>query len=122
MFAKLSQIERFTVKSVSSPTWKLWQDGRMLESDVPVKGYREEYKVETEHGTLGLSSNQLAQLLLACQIGGRSDINGMTFDVKNNGQTGIEIRYFFNLVKGVPSKIKEAFPDAKIDNDINIPF
>lgn len=129
MFVKLSELNCFTVKSVSRPIWKLWQDGKMLESDIPVKGYREEYKVDTDKGTLGLSSNQLAQLLLACNIEGKSDIIGRTFSVRNNGKTGMEIRYFFNLsreqrIENVAKNVKEVFGGEEIDDfePISTPF
>lgn len=91
----------FTVKDVKDPKYKKWdtQSGKMVVSDTWQEGYRKLYSVETDRGIMDLGSGQLASLLEATFKNGKADIVGQTFHVKSNGKSGIDIRYYFNLVK-----------------------
>lgn len=99
-FVKLSSLVdgEFTVQRVDGYKWKMWDQAnkQMLVSDDFVKGYRKVYTVETDKGTLDLGSGQLSSLLEAVFFNGRADIIGVTYKVKSNGKSGLDIRYYFN--------------------------
>lgn len=101
-FTKLSNLidSTFTIVSVSARfTWKKWDAAanQMLTSETFIKGYRKVYQVETDAGTLDLGAGQIGNLLEAAMNSGKSDLIGKTFELKSNGKSGIDIRYFFNL-------------------------
>jgi hypothetical protein len=89
-------------------------------SDTYIEGYRKVYEVDTDQGKLDLGSGQIGSLLEASLYNGKSDLNGMTFKVKSNGKEGMDIRYFFNAVKGEVKEEKEKSQE-EIDFD-SIPF
>lgn len=91
----------FTVEKVFYPQYKMWDNDakRMLISDRWEKGYRKIYGVVTDKGTLDLSSNQIGTMLESVSKGGEAKITGRTFNVKSNGKTGMDIRYYINPVK-----------------------
>ncbi len=111
-FTKLSALvdDQFTVESVDEYVWKLWdnENSKMLVSQEFQKGYRKIYPVTTDKGALDLGSGQLGNLLEATFYKGKSDIINKTFSVKSNGKTGMDIRYYFNIVKSAPQE--EAYP------------
>lgn len=102
-FVKLSSLVNgtFTIRKVNGYKWKMWDNTqkKMLVSDVWQKDYRKVYSVETNKGLLDLSANQIGVLLETVIRNGVADINGTTFQVKSNGKTGMDIRYFFNVVR-----------------------
>ena len=102
-YTKLSELvgETFTVKQVSGYKFKMWDNGtkKMVSEDKWFNGSRKVYQVETDKGWLDLGSGQLANLLEAVFKDGVADINLATFEVKSNGKTGMDIRYYFNEVK-----------------------
>ena len=102
-FTKLSSLVNgtFTIQKVNGYKWKMWDNTqkKMLVSDVWQKDYRKVYSVETDKGLLDLSANQVGVLLETVIRNGVADINGTTFQVKSNGKTGMDIRYFFNVVR-----------------------
>lgn len=91
----------FTVEKVFYPQYKMWDNDakRMLISDRWEKGYRKIYGVVTDKGTLDLSSNQIGTMLESVSKGGEAKITGRTFNVKSNGKTGMDIRYYINPLK-----------------------
>lgn len=101
-FVKLSELvnSTMTITKVWPPKWKVWDqlNKKMLVSEIPEKGYRKLYGVETDKGKLDLGSGQIGSLLEAVFDDGRADLNGVTFKVKSNGKQGMEIRYFFDAV------------------------
>lgn len=113
-FTKLSELvnSQFTIKKVFPPTWKMWDkaSGKMLVSHSPEKGYRKLYGTDTDKGKLDLGTGQIGSLLEAVFDDGRADLNGVTFLVKSNGKSGIDIRYFFDVVedKDEPFQIEGA--------------
>lgn len=117
-FTKLSELvdSHFTIKKVFPPTWKMWDAAqrKMLMSHSPEKGYRKLYGVDTDKGKMDLGSGQLGNLLEAVFDDGRADINGVTFLVKSNGKTGIDIRYFFSVVED-PSEPYQVEQDLGFD-------
>ena len=91
----------FTVEKVFYPQYKMWDSEakRMLISERWEKGYRKIYGVVTDKGTLDLSSNQLANMLESVSKAGEAKIIGRTFNVKSNGKSGMDIRYYINPTK-----------------------
>lgn len=102
-FTKLSSLvdQDFTVVEAGGYQWKKWDNEakRMLVEERWQEGFRKIYSVTTDKGKLDLGPGQLSSLLEATYKNGRADINGQTFHVKSNGKTGMDIRYFFNLVR-----------------------
>ena len=112
-FTKLSALvdDKFTITGVDEYTWKMWdsENKKMLVSRDFVKGYRKVYPVTTDKGALDLGSGQIGSLLESTFYKGKSDLVNKTFSVKSNGKTGMDIRYYFNVVKSAPvqSKVDE---------------
>lgn len=133
-FTKLSSLvnSTFTIRKVNGYKWKMWDNTqkKMLMSDVWQKDYRKVYSVETDKGLLDLSANQVGVLLETVIRNGVADINGTTFQVKSNGKTGMDIRYFFNVVRDSkpaekPAEVAQDAFDDFVPDTINldeIPF
>lgn len=102
-FTKLSELvdNDFTVERAYGYQFKMWDATakRMLVSETYEQGYRKIYSLDTDKGKLDLGSGQLSSLLEATYKNGKADINGVTFHVKSNGKTGMDIRYYFNKVR-----------------------
>jgi hypothetical protein len=113
-YTKLSELvgKTFTVEEVEGYKFKMWDAGtkKMVSEDKWFNGARKVYQVETDKGWLDLGSGQLSSLLEAVFKDGVSDINLATFEVKSNGKTGMDIRYYFNEVK-VPEQLEEDLDD-----------
>lgn len=126
-FVKLSSLvnDTFTVKEMGGYTFKLWdnEQRKMLTSDTYVKGYRKIYTAETDKGTLDLGAGQLGNLLEAVFTKGKADLIGKTFEVKSNGKSGLDIRYFFNVKKNIePGYEQEPVDVNEPINLDDIPF
>lgn len=110
-FAKLSGLvdQEITVESVLGYQFKLWDKAtsRMLVSDDFKPGYRKLYQVITDKGQLDMGTGQLGTLLETVSHAGKSSIIGVTYKIKSNGKTGMDIRYFFN-----PMKMKTETPET----------
>jgi len=126
-FVKLGELvnDTFTVEKAWGFQWKCWDNDtkKMLMSDTYQQGYRKIYSVDTDKGKLDLGSGQLSSLLEAVYKDGKADINGRTFEVKSNGKSGMDIRYFFNPI--TVTKAKEEPEDDGLDDPIDmsmIPF
>lgn len=98
-YAKLSELESFTLRSYNGYKWKKWDadNRKMLVSDTYQKEYSKKYSFETEHGTLELGAGQMKSILLEMFDHRKPRLQNLTFNVKTNGETGKDIRYFFNL-------------------------
>lgn len=116
-FTKLGALidQVFTVTSVGKVSYKMWSptENKMLVSDTWEKGYQKKYRVETDKGILELSSSQLSQLLEGVVKDGVADINGRSFQVKSNGKTGLEVRYYLNPVTSQPRPQSIQDPEVK---------
>lgn len=90
----------FHVNDVAKRQFRMWDDseGKYSFSDTPKKGYSPFWKLTLDDGDWSASGGQYSQLLLACEDGGMADVLGKTFSCESNGKSGMEIRYFFNLV------------------------
>jgi len=114
-FTKLSNLvnNTFRVEKVWGYKWKMWDESqrRMLMSDSWQKDYKKAWQVDTDKGSLDLGSGQMATLLEAVCNKGEADINNKIFEVKSNGKTGIDIRYFFNPVRQEREVVLEAQDD-----------
>ncbi len=102
-YTKLSALvdDTFTVLSSKGYSFKKWDNDerKMLVSDQWQEGYKKTYTLETDKGTLDVGSGQLGNLLEAVFYNGEAKLTGTTYEVKSNGKTGLEIRYFFNVKK-----------------------
>lgn len=117
-YTKLSNLvdSTFTVEKVYGYKWKMWDasTSKMLVSDVWQNGYKKTYAVETDKGSLDLSASQFGILLETISKNGIADLNGRTFQVKSNGKTGMDIRYFFNAVQNAQNHTGDANVEAKL--------
>lgn len=121
-YIKLSDLVNatFTVDKVWGYQYQMWDntEKKMLRSDKWQKGYTKTYNLETDKGKLTLRANQLANCLEAVVKDGVADLNGQTIQVKSNGKSGMEIRYFFNAVRPT-----ETDDNTLAEQDLNqIPF
>lgn len=125
-YTKLSDLidQQFTVKEVMGFGFKKWDETQktMLFSKDFLLGYRKVWGVETDKGKLDLGSGQMGNLLEAVCFNGESKLIGKTFQVKSNGKSGQEVRYFLNYVK--PESVKpEIIPDAEpSESNDDLPF
>jgi len=78
-----------------------------------------------------MDSGQLGNLLEAVFYNGEAKLTGTTYEVKSNGKTGMEIRYFFNVKKQDLPEPQESPKDEPQDEapetieddiDLSIPF
>jgi len=105
----------FTINKVGGYQFKMWnpQTNKMDVSDTWQQGFQKKYQVETDKGKLELSSSQLSQLLEGVVKDGVADINGRSFQVKSNGKSGMEIRYFLNPATSQPKQGSMIDPEVK---------
>lgn len=99
-FVKLSDLvgDRFTIVKVGKFSYKKWdnENRKMLVSDNWVQGYNKVYQVESDRGYVDMSSAKVGEMLESVSKFGESSIVGRVFNVKSNGKTGMDIRYFIN--------------------------
>lgn len=124
-YIKLSSLidNQFTVQKVFGYKYKMWDSvaRTMRISDTWVDGHRKMYTLDTDKGTLDLSTSQFGNILEAVTKDGRADINGRTFSVKSNGKSGMDIRYYINATKDAPvAPVKPAEQDLGFDEPINL--
>jgi len=110
-YTKLSNLVNgtFTINKMFGYKWKMWDntEKKMLVSDIWQKDYRKIYGAETDKGILDLSASQMGVLLETVSKNGEANLNGRTFQVKSNGKTGMDIRYFFNAVHDNHNQIEK---------------
>ena len=99
-FVKLSDLvgDRFTIVKVGKFSYKKWdnENRKMLVSDSWVQGYNKVYQVESDRGYVDMSSAKVGEMLESVSKFGESSIVGRVFNVKSNGKSGMDIRYFIN--------------------------
>lgn len=125
-YTKLSDLvdKDFTVQEVYGYQWKKWdnESKRMLIADSWEEGYRKVYAIVSDKGQFDISAGQLGNMLESVSKKGVSDINGLTFHVKSNGKTGIDIRYYINP-KSLQRKEVEKKEDIVVsEEDLNDPI
>lgn len=121
-FTKLSALVdgQFTVEKAWGFSFKKWEpesrrmlvEDRWTESMRGDRDWKKVYSLDTDKGKLDISASQLGSLLEACYDKGVSDINKRTFSVKSNGKTGMDIRYYLNLVR----EPKNSSQDVSMDD------
>ena len=120
-YTKLSKLvdQDFTITKAGGYQFKKWdnENRRMLVEEKWTEGYRKLYTIDTDKGRMDLGAGQLGNLLEAVYKNGVADINGVTFHVKSNGKTGMDIRYFFNVVRDTKPVIKDTYPPVA-DNPV----
>jgi hypothetical protein len=111
-YTKLSALvdQDFTITKAGGYQFKKWDNDakRMLTEEKWTEGYRKMYTIDTDKGRMDLGAGQLGNLLEAVYKNGESNLNNATFHVKSNGKSGMDIRYFFNVVRDAP-KIKDTY-------------
>jgi hypothetical protein len=125
-FIKLSDMvdDTFTVEEAYGYQWKKWdaESRKMLTSERYEQGFSKIYDIVTDKGKLSLRQGQLAQMLEAGYSKGVANIIGVTFHVKSNGKSGMDIRYFINKAREqAPAATEEKKDDSSIDLS-DIPF
>lgn len=123
-FVKLSSLvnDEVTIKKVVKYFFQKWEDGKPVKKDEWFDGSRKMYQVETDKGMIDFSESQVATLLVKALRGNKSDISNVIYEIKSNGETGIDIRYFFNIkglaeyAKQIPSTRTQ--PEEVISSDI----
>ena len=122
-YTKLSALvgETFTVERVWGYKFKKWnnEEKKMEVSDHWQEGYRKIYEVDTDKGKLDLSAGQMGQILEAVVQNGLADMNLRTIEVKSNGKTGMDIRYYFNARPESKPEKKEETEEPDWDS---VPF
>jgi len=116
-YLKLTDGVTFTVKEAGTYQWKKWDsaNSKMLTSDTYQDGFSKKYAITTDKGTLDASSDQLRQMLEGGYSNGTSNIIGLTYSVKTNGKTGIEIRYYINPIREVKT---QPVADTELRDDL----
>lgn len=135
-YTKLSDLvgSTFTVEKAWGYSWKKWdaESKRMLLAEKYEEGYSKVYSLETDQGKLDVRAGQLSSLLEATYDKGSANIVGRTFQVKSNGKTGMDIRYYFNAARdtapvqvaapvAAPASEEDEIGDEPINLD-DIPF
>lgn len=105
-YLKLTDGVTFTVKEAGGFQWKKWDSAtsKMLTSETYQEGYSKKYTVSTDKGTLDASSDQLRQMLEGGYANGQANIIGLTYNVRTNGKTGVEVRYYINPAREVKTQ------------------
>lgn len=129
-YLKLKEISGFTVEKVWGYNWQKWDENenKMIREQKYFEGARKIYDIDCKEGKLSVSSNQIGSMLADCMQDGIADLNGKSFEVKNNGKEGMEIRYYINLVRDAkPVRPTEPLGDAaqqfnESQNNDGLPF
>lgn len=103
-YKKVSDLvgSQFTVRSLSGVEYIKFEDGKPVKSETPQKGFKKVMKLVISMDKdyiVGFSAGQVSQMFEGAMEGLKADLTDKTFAVKSNGKTGMDIRYFFNLVK-----------------------
>lgn len=123
-YTKLSELvnSTFTIEKVWGYKYKQWDNvnRKMLVSEKYEQGYRKLYDVDTNKGKMDLGTGQLGSLLEAVFKDGVANLNGKTFEVKSNGKSGMDIRYYFNEIKvgNAPQEVPK--PEDNLPTDAEV--
>jgi hypothetical protein len=103
---KLNEVIKVTPVKLSKKFYQRWDEvNRKFErSEIPVSGFSPRWAIECEDCLIQLSSDQLGQMLVGIFDAGEESIYGYTFEVRNNGKAGKDVRYYFNLIKHTPTQ------------------
>lgn len=119
-FVKLSDLvgKTITVEAVKGYKFKKWEENKMVVADRYFEGAQKKWLVETDKGAVDMSSSQLGTLLEGVHKSGESNLINETFQVKSNGKTGMEIRYFFNhIAEWQGSAMAQTGNTEQVDDD-----
>lgn len=101
-FKKLAEIKSFTIEKIVKAYFERWNEteGKYEKSETWQEGFTPKWLIETMDFMLPLSKDQVSQALMASfKLDGTSNIIGKSYQVKTNGKTGKEIRYFLNEMR-----------------------
>jgi hypothetical protein len=121
-YIKLSNLvgEKMTIEKVWGYKFKMWDQptNKMIVQDSWFKGARKVYEVDTDKGKMDLGQGQIGTLLELVMRDGVADLNQRTFEVKSNGKTGMDIRYYFNPVE--QAKKVDKTKDIPLEDEISL--
>lgn len=102
-YVKMSDLvdQDFTVVTVRPFKWVAWdnENKKFKTEDNWFQGASKKYPVETDKGIVDMSATNVGNMLEGVMHAGAADITNVTFHVKSNGKTGMEIRYYINPVR-----------------------
>jgi hypothetical protein len=113
-YKKLTETPVLKVNKFIKKFYQAWDqvNNKSLKSDVWQDGYKAKFLFEGDDFLIDLSQDNVNQMLGAClKPDGTSSVLEKSFEVKTNGKTGMEIRYYFNLMKDKPKQVKEITPE-----------
>lgn len=121
-YIKLADKLCFTVQKVLGFKYKMWDGVGMVIKDEWFEGSTKKWQVETEKGVLDLSNSQLSSCLITTFDAQTmtAKLQGARFEVKTNGQTGKEIRYFFQRLDAYKEAPKPQQPHYENADDIPV--
>jgi hypothetical protein len=90
---------QFTINSVDGVRYIRFLDSKPEVSQTPKAGFAKEFILNTDKGILNLKEGQVGTILSKVIEGGVANLIGKTIKVGSNGQSGLEIRYYFDEVK-----------------------
>jgi len=113
--------EQFTVNKINGFKFKKWdtESRRMLVSDTYEQGFKKMYLADTDKGLLDLSQSQFGSMLESVSRGGASNVVERTFEVRSNGKSGLDIRYFINPVRKAVREPENA-SESKVDEVFDV--
>jgi len=124
-FVKLGDLvdKKFTVIKNNGYKWKRWnkESNKMETSDTyqPFnEGWTKKYSVTTNKGIIDFGEMQLGKILANALKGNTADLGNLIVEVKSNGKTGMDIRYFFNVVGRAEGEVQveeETQPEMGVD-------
>ena len=113
----------FVFKSILQGQFKKWdnENKTMLTRSTWDDGYRWVFTIETDQGQLDIGTGQLGMILKAFfdKETLTSNIKNGIVEVKSNGKTGLEIRYYFSS-KGYATGNKSSVQEEIQEEEINI--
>jgi len=104
-YTKLSALvdQEFKIVEAKGYNYQFWDNANrtMKKEDKWFEGAQKKYTLITDKGELTVGPGQLGTLMEAVYKNGVADINNVTFHVKSNGKSGMDIRYFFNVASNM---------------------
>lgn len=107
-FIKLAELDsyRFKVLEVQGYLWKRWNDEtkKWETRDKSEPGYQKKYillirsdfKGKPDDYKVEVSASNIGTMLEQCLVQEHASIKDTYWNLKTNGKTGIEVRYWFN--------------------------
>lgn len=118
-YIKLKELDGhvFTISMVLSYAYKCWDNdtNQMLSSDIPKKGYKKRWTIDTDRGIVEVSQAQMGKILEALYDKGKDTLSGKSLSVRSNGREGFQQDYWFNIPRDAPEPHIEHTPPKEED-------